>query len=113
MLSGEEEAQRNADINFQLEKLKGRRQEIHCRITLICNEMAKIMRRVGSRTSLNRLVDQAEELLLRSHKLNDQICVFKDKVDTAKEFQTQLRYQRAVEDAKEDVQRFSAELFQT
>ena len=111
ILTGEEEALRAADTDRQLEKLRARRTEIRRRITLTCNEVAKIIRRVGSRASLKALVVQAEELLLKSEKLNDQICAFKEKVDTAKEFQSQLEYQRAVEDAKEDVENFSIELF--
>ena len=111
ILTGEEEALRAADTDRQLEKLRARRTEIRRRITLTCNEVAKIIKRVGSRASLKALVVQAEELLLKSEKLNDQICAFKEKVDTAKEFQSQLEYQRAVEDAKEDVENFSIELF--
>ena len=111
ILSGEEEAIRAADADRQLEKLKIRRSEVRRRITLTCNEVAKIIKRVGSRASLNTLIVQAEELLLKSEKLNDQICAFKEKVDTAKEFQSQLEYQRAVQDAKEDVENFSQELF--
>ena len=111
IISGEEEALRSADSDRQLEKLKVRRSEVRRRITLTCNEVAKIIKRVGSRASLKTLVAQAEDLLLKSEKLNDQICVFKEKVDTAKEFQSQLEYQRVVEDAKEDVESFSNELF--
>ena len=110
-LSGEEEAQRAADSDRQIEKLKARRSEIRRRITITCSEIAKILKRVGSRTSLNTLVSQAEDLLLKSEKLNNQICAFKDKVDTAKEFQSQLEYQRAVQDSKEDVLNYSQELF--
>ena len=109
--TGEEEAQRGADSDRQIEKLKGRRAEIRRRISITCSEIAKILKRVGSRTSLNRLVEQAEELLLKSEKLNNQLCAFKEKVDTAKEFQSQLEYQRAVQDAKEDVENYSQELF--
>jgi len=111
VLSGEEEALRGADSDRQIEKLKARRAEIRRRITITCNEIARIVKRVGSRTSLNTLVGQADELLSKSQKLNDQLCMFKDKVDTAKEFQSQLEYQRAVQDAKEDVLSFSDELF--
>ena len=111
MLSGEEEALRSADTDRQLEKLRARRQEIRRRINLTCNEVAKIIKRVGSRKSLAALVAQADDLLLKSEKLNDQICAFKEKVDTAKEFQSQLEYQRLVQDAKEDVENFSDELF--
>ena len=111
IISGEEEALRSADSDRQLEKLKARRNEVRRRITLTCNEMAKIIKRVGSRASLKTLVAQVDDLLLKSDKLNDQICAFKDKVDTAKEFQSQLEYQRVVEDAKEDVESFSNELF--
>ena len=111
ILSGEEEAIRSADTDRQLEKLRAKRQEIRRRINLTCNEVAKIIKRVGSRASLKALVVQAEELLLKSEKLNDQICAFKEKVDTAKEFQSQLEYQRLVQDAKEDVENFSDELF--
>lgn len=111
ILSGEEEAHRAADSDRQIEKLKTRRTEIRRRITITCNEIARILKRVGSRTSLKILVTQAEELLYKSEKLNDQLCMFKDKVDTTKEFQSQLEYQRAVQDAKEDVQNFSDELF--
>ena len=111
ILTGEEEALRAADTDRQLEKLRARRTEIRRRITLTCNEVAKIIKRVGSRASLKALVVQAEELLLKSEKLNDQICAFKEKVDTAKEFQSQLEYQRAVQDAKEDVENFTIELF--
>ena len=111
ILSGEEEALRSADTDRQLEKLRARRQEIRRRINLTCNEVAKIIKRVGSRKSLAALVAQADDLLLKSEKLNDQICAFKEKVDTAKEFQSQLEYQRAVQDAKEDVENFSNELF--
>ena len=113
ILSGEEESVRSADFDRQLEKLKTRRAEIRRRITLTCNEVAKIIKRVGSRASLNTLIAQAEELLYKSEKLNDQICAFKEKVDTAKEFQSQLEYQRAVQDAIEDVDSFSKELFWT
>ena len=111
IFSGEEESVRSADFDRQLEKLRNRRAEIRRRITLTCNEVAKIIKRVGSRASLNTLIAQAEELLYKSEKLNDQICAFKEKVDTAKEFQSQLEYQRAVQDAKEDVESFSNELF--
>ena len=111
ILSGEEESVRSADFDRQLEKLKTRRAEIRRRITLTCNEVAKVIKRVGSRASLKTLIVQAEELLLKSEKLNDQICAFKEKVDTAKEFQSQLEYQRAVQDAIEDVESFSNELF--
>jgi len=111
MFSGEEEAVRAADFDRQLEKLKARRSEVRRRITLTCNEVARIIKRVGSRASLNTLIAQAEELLYKSEKLNDQICAFKEKVDTGKEFQSQLEYQRAVQDAKEDVESFSDELF--
>ena len=111
ILSGEEEAVRAADTERQLEKLRTSRKEVRRRITLTCNEVAKIIKRVGSRASLNTLVVQAETLLLKSEKLNDQICAFKEKVDTAKEFQSQLEYQRLVQDAKEDVENFSLELF--
>ena len=113
ILSGEEESVRSADFDRQLEKLKTRRAEIRRRITLTCNEVAKIIKRVGSRASLNTLIAQARELLYKSEKLNDQICAFKEKVDTAKEFQSQLEYQRAVQDAIEDVDSFSKELFWT
>ena len=111
VITGEEEALRSADTDRQLEKLRAKRQEIRRRINLTCNEVAKIIKRVGSRASLKALVVQAEELLLKSEKLNDQICAFKEKVDTAKEFQSQLDYQRAVQDAKEEVESFSEELF--
>ena len=100
--SEEEEAVRAADADRQLEKLKARRKEVRRRITLTCSEVTKIIKRVGSRASLNTLVAQAEQLLLKSEKLNDQMCVFKEKVDTAKEFQSQLEYQRIVHDAKEE-----------
>ena len=109
--SGEEESQRSADYDRQVEKLKVKRNELRRRITLTCSEIAKVLKRVGSRTSLSVLVAQAEDLLLKSEKVNDQLCAFKDKVDTAKEFQTQLEIQRMVQDAKEDVQNFSHDLF--
>ena len=111
--TGEEEAHRSADAEHQIEKLKLRRSEVRRRITITCSEIAKILKRVGSRTSLNRLVEQAEDLLRKSEKLNNQLCAFKDKVDTAKEFQSQLEYQRSVQDAKEDVENYSQELFWT
>ena len=111
IISGEEEAQRTADSDRQIDKLKARRSEIRRRITITCSEIAKILKRVGSRTSLNALVSQAEDLLLKSDKVNNQICAFRDKVDTAKEFQSQLEYQRAVQDAKEDVLNYTQELF--
>jgi len=110
-LVGEEEAQRTADSDRQIEKFKTRRAEIRRRITITCAEIAKILKRVGSRQSLNILVTQSQDLLLKSEKLTNQICAFKDKVDTAKEFQSQLEYQRAVQDAKEDVLNYSEELF--
>jgi len=111
MLTGETEAQRVADSDRQIKQLKAKRNEVRRRISLTCNEIAKNIRRVGTRTSLNCLVVQAEELLLRSSKLNDQICAFKDMVDTMKEFQSQLEYQRLVQDAKDDVINFTRDLF--
>ena len=112
MMSGEEESQRGADHDRQVEKLKVRRSEVRRRITLTCSEIAKVVKRVGSRTSLRALVEQAEDLLLKSAKLTDQMCAFRDKVDTAAEFKSQLEYQRIVQDAKEDAENFSLELFE-
>lgn len=111
MLSGEAQAKRAADSERQIKQLKDKRREVRRRIILTCNEITKIIKRVGTRTSLNCLVVQAEELLLRSSKLNDQICAFKDMVDTVREFQSQLDYQRAVQDAKDDVLNYTRELF--
>ena len=111
IVSGEEESFRSADHDRQIEKLKARRAEHRRRITLNCNEIAKVLKRVGSRTSLDTLVAQSKSLLNKSEKLTDQICVFKDKVDTAQEYLSQLEYQRAVEDARQDVAMFSDELF--
>ena len=111
MLSGDTEAQRAADSERQLKQLKAKRSEVRRRMTLICNEISRIIRRVGTRTSLNCLVTQAEELLVKSRRLNDQICSFKDMIDTNKEFQSQLEYQRLVQDAKDDVLNYALELF--
>ena len=111
IVSGEAESFRAADHDRQIEKLKARRAEHRRRITLNCNEIAKILKRVGSRTSLDTLVAQSKTLLWKSEKLTDQLCVFKDKVDTAQEYLSQLEYQRAVEDARQDVDMFSDELF--
>ena len=110
-VSGEEEAQRASDQDRQIEKLRARRTEVRRRITITVSEIAKVLSRVGTRTSLDALVLQAQDLLLKSHKLTDQLCEFKDKVDTASEYQSQLEYQRSVQDAKEDVMNFAAELF--
>ena len=102
-MSGEEESQLSADHERQIEKLRVRRAEHRRRITLTCNEIAKVLKRVGSKTSLDTLVGQAVDLLSRSENLTNQLCVFKDKVDTAQEYKSQLEYQRAVEDARQDV----------
>ena len=111
IVSGEAESFRSADHDRQIEKLRGRRDQLRRRITLNCNEIAKVLKRVGSRTSLDTLVAQSKTMLRKSEKLTDQICVFKDKVDTAKEYLSQLEYQRAVEDARQDVAMYSDELF--
>ena len=111
MISGEEESQRSADSDRQVEKLKIRRHEVRKRITVSCNEIHKLLKRVGSRTSLDVLVRQVEDLVLKSEKLTDQICAFRDKVDTAKEFQSQLDYQRVFQDAKEEVNHHQFELY--
>ena len=111
MMSGEEESQRSADGDRQVEKLKIRRSEVRKRISVTCNEMHKLLKRVGSRTSMDTLVQQVEALVLKSEKLTDQICAFRDKVDTAKEFQSQLDYQRLAQDAIEEVNHHQFELY--
>lgn len=95
----------------RLEKLTKQRGEIRHEITKTCDEISSTLQRVGSLTSLNAMVIEAEDLLRQSEELNDQICEFYELVDTAKEFQLQLEYQRVVQDAKEDVQNYSDELF--
>lgn len=95
----------------RLENLKKQRGEIRHRITNTCDEISTTLQRVGSLTSLNAMVVEAEDLLRQSEELNDQICEFYELVDTAKEFQLQLEYQRVVQDAKEEVQNYSEELF--
>ena len=93
-----------------LEKLKKKRSEIRYNITKTCDEISSTLQRVGSLTSLNAMVTEAQDLLRQSEELNDQICDFYELVDTSKEFQLQLEYQGIVQDAKEEVQNYS-ELF--
>ena len=88
------------DERQRLAKLRDQRNHVHQRITAVADEISRGLKMAGSRTNLTMLVFRAEDLLHKSRKLTDRICMFQNRLDTASEFEKQLHYQRSVEDVK-------------
>lgn len=91
------------DEKRQLTKLRDQRSTVRAKIKIIRSEIARGVEMVGSRANLTMLLAQVEDLLRKSHKLTDRICMFQYHVDTAYEFKEQLYYQTKVQDIKEEV----------